>query len=144
MRVVVGGTPAHPLAHMQACPCQQPDTHRSASPVQNPYVRMLAVHLGLQGLQRADRSSGYLRLDQPVIVAGRLDPVAWRGIQSSGICLQLPDPCHQDGRAGRDALGCVQRQQGVERVLDLLCRHAVADKLCDILVVQNRHVCIFF
>ena len=133
-----------PREHMHARPCQQPDTHRSASPVQNPYVRMLVGQTELQALQRADRSSGYPCLDQPVIVACRPLLTRGGGIQSSGICLQLPDPCHQDCRAGLDALGCVQRQQGVERVLDLLCRHAVADKLLQILVVQNRHVVFFF
>ena len=105
--------------------------------VQNPYVRMLVVHIGLQGLQGADRLSGYLRTNLPLIVPARPAVVAWRGIQSSGICLQLPDPYHQDMAARRDPLGCVQRQQGVERFPDLLCRHAVADKLFDFVVVQN-------
>ena len=105
---------------------------------------MLVVHAGLQGLQRAGRLGGYLRTNLPLIVAWRPLLTRGGGIQSSGICLQLPDPCHQDTAAGLDALGLVQRQQGVERVLDLLCRHAVADKLLNILVVQNRHVVFFF
>ena len=105
--------------------------------VQNPYVRMLVGRNGLQGLQGADNLSGYPCLDQPLIVACRPLLTSGGGIQSSGICLQLPDPCHQGGRARRDPLGCVQRQQGVERFPNLLSRHAVADKLFDFVVVQN-------
>ena len=77
--------------------------------VQKPYVRLRFGQTDLNGLQRAGWLGGYLRTNRTMIVAGRLVSVAWRGIQSSGICLQLPDACHQDCRAGLDALGCVQR-----------------------------------
>ena len=55
------------------------------------------VPVGSQGLQGAEVLGGYLRTNLPLIVAGRPAAVAWRGIDSSGICLQLPDPSHQDG-----------------------------------------------
>ena len=105
--------------------------------VQNPYVRLRVGQTDLNGLQRAEQAGGYPCLDQPVIVAGRLVSVARRGIQSSGICLQLPDACHQDAGAGLDPLGCVQRQQGVEAVLDLLGADTVGQQLFDLAVVQN-------
>jgi hypothetical protein len=98
---------------------------------------MLVVPMGSQGLQGADQLTGYLRASLPLIAAGRLAAVAWRGIQSSGICLQLPDPCHQDSRSGRDTLGLVQRQQGVERLLDARDGQPACDQLINMLVVQN-------
>jgi hypothetical protein len=125
------------LARIGRPGCQQPDTPRSAGPVQNPYVRLRFGQTDLNGLQRAGRLGGYLRTNRTMIVAGRLVSVAWRGIQSSGICLQLPDACHQDCRAGLDSLGCVQRQQGVEAFRDLLGIDAVSQQLFDFAVVQN-------
>ena len=125
------------LARIGKPGCQQPDTPRSTGRVQNPYVRLRVGQTDLNGLQRAGRLGGYLRTNRPLIVAGRLVPVAWRGIQSSGICLQLPDACHQGGRAGLDSLGCVQRQQGVEVLGDALDADAASDQLFDFAVVQN-------
>jgi len=136
-RVVGRGSPAHMLARIGKPGCQQPDTPRLPCFVQNPYVRMLVGQIDLNGLQRAGRLGGYPCLDQPVIVACRPLLTRGGGIQSSGICLQLPDACHQDAGAGLDPLGCVQRQQGVEAVLDLLGADAVSQQLFDFAVVQN-------
>ena len=81
--------------YVEACACWEQDTLLQQL-VQNPYVRLMDVPMGLQGLQGAEQLTGYLRTNLPLIVAGRPAAVAWRGIQSSGICLQLPDPSHQD------------------------------------------------
>ena len=122
--------------YVEACACWEQDTLLQQL-VQNPYVRLMDVPMGSQGLQGAEQLTGYLRTNLPLIVAGRPAVVAWRGIQSSGICLQLPDPCHQDTATGLDALGLVQRQQGVEAVGDLLDRQPACDQLVNFLVVQN-------
>lgn len=70
---------------------------------------MLVGQTDLNGLQGAERLGGYLRTNRTLIVACRPLLTRGGGIQSSGICLQLPDPCHQDMAAGLDPLGLVQR-----------------------------------
>lgn len=100
---------------------QRPDTPRSTLLVQNPYVRMPFVQAVYNGLQRAEGLGGYLCLDQHAVVAAWCLPVAWRGIQSSGVCHQLAYSCHQGVGAGCDTLGSVKRQQDFETVFNLFC-----------------------
>ena len=137
MRVVGRGSPAHTLARIGRPWLLGARHPQLASRVQNPYGRLRFGQTDLNGLQGAEGLGGYLRTNRTLIVAGRLVSVAWRGIQSSGICLQLPDACHQDAGAGLDSLGCVQRQQGVEAFRDLLGIDAVSQQLFDFAVVQN-------
>jgi hypothetical protein len=49
----------------------------------------------------------------------------------------LPDPCHQGSAAGLDALGLVQRHQGLKALRDLRLRYTLVNKLFEFKVVQN-------
>ena len=116
-------------AYRSAPAAWEPDTPWRPRPVQNPYVRLRFGQIDLTGLQGAGASSGYPCSTQPMIAACRCLPVACRGIGSSGICLELSDAVGQDGAGGLDALGAVQRQQGLQAAGDLLGGQSVCDQL---------------
>ena len=106
-------------------------------PVHNPYGGRVLVHIGLEAVGSIGACTGHTCTSHAKIVAGRLVSVAWRGMHSSGICLQLPDPDHQDAGGGLDALGAVQRQQHGQAVLDLAGSNSVCDQLFNFSMSKN-------
>lgn len=105
--------------------------------VHNPYVGMANVHIELQGLQAIGACTGYPCTTLLEIVACRHLLTRGEGIGSRCICLQLLDACDQDAWTGLDALGLVQRQQGVQVLLDPGLADSTFNQLFNFKVVQN-------
>lgn len=124
-------------AYRPALAAWELDTLWPPRPVQNPYVRLAVGQIDLNGLQGAGAPSGYPGLACTMIAACRCLLMRGNGIGSSGICLQLSDALGQDGSGGLDALGCVQRQQRVQAVGDLLDCQSVCNQFVNFRISQN-------